>query len=167
MSDVDAATTASSVGSPSTPCPTGGWDVGDDYNSSSLPFTEGPMPMLVRNTPYSVPIYGVVSPPVVLLTVITNTLVCLVLLRRPAMRTPTNVLLAALAISDALTGLCPFPCFIYFYTMGRYLDWVPYRWCALYPALTDHLPTVFHTASIWLTVALAVHRYVCVCRPQV
>jgi len=126
-----------------------------------------PMPMLVRNTPYSVPIYGVVSPPVVLLTVVTNTLVCLVLLRRPAMRTPTNVILAALAVSDALTGLCPLPCFVYFFTLGRYRDWVPYHWCAIYPVLTDHLPTVFHTASIWLTVALAAHRYVCVCRPQV
>ena len=131
------------------------------------PDDSGLMPMLVRNTPYSVPIYGVVSPPVVLLTVVTNTLVCLVLLRRPAMRTPTNALLAALAVSDALTGLCPLPCFVYFFTLGRYRDWVPYHWCALYPVLTDHLPTVFHTASIWLTVALAAHRYVCVCRPQV
>jgi len=33
--------------------------------------------------------------------------------------------------------------------------------------LLDFLPTIFHTASIWLTVALAVQRYVAVCRSVV
>lgn len=37
--------------------------------------------------------------------------------------------------------------------------------CVPYILLTDHLPTVFHTASVWLTVALAAQRYVQVCHP--
>jgi len=83
------------------------------------------------------------------------------------MRTATNIILAAMALSDMLTGLCPLPCFVYFYTLEANSDWVPYSWCSAYITLTDTIPTVFHTASIWLTVALAVHRYICVCKPQV
>ena len=32
---------------------------------------------------------------------------------------------------------------------------------------TDFLPTIFHTATIWLTVALAAQRYLAVCRGAV
>lgn len=67
-----------------------------------------------------------------------------------------------MAVSDTLTGLLPLPHFIHFYTGGRYTDWVPYSWCVTYTALTEHLPTGFHTTSIWLTVALAVQRSVSV-----
>jgi hypothetical protein len=125
-----------------------------------------PCPFHVHRTALSGPIYGVVSPPVILFTVVTNSLICAVLLRRN-MRTATNALLLAMALSDMMTGLWPLPCYVYFHTFGAHREWVPYRWCFIYQALTEHLPTVFHTASIWLTVALAVHRYVCVCRPQV
>jgi len=124
------------------------------------------MPILAKRLDISVPIYGYVSPPVILLTLFTNSLICVVLLRR-GMRTATNIILAAMALSDMLTGLCPLPCFVYFYTLEANSDWVPYSWCSAYITLTDTIPTVFHTASIWLTVALAVHRYICVCKPQV
>ena len=149
--------------------------IGSGYNKwnetgrsicSHLSQTECLMPVTAKRLEISVPIYGYISPPVILLTLFTNSLICVVLLRR-GMRTATNLLLAAMALSDMLTGLCPLPCFIYFYTLGANRDWVPYSWCAAYAILTDRLPTVFHTASIWLTVALAVHRYICVCKPQV
>jgi len=148
-------------------------DVGyDEWNDttgkicSDLSQTNCRMPVIAKRLAISVPIYGYVSPPLILLTILTNSLICVVLLRR-GMRTATNLLLAAMALSDMLTGLCPLPCFVYFYTFGANSDWVPYRWCAAYATLTDRLPTVFHTASVWLTVALAVHRYICVCKPQV
>lgn len=58
------------------------------------------------------------------------------------------------------------PCFLHFYTLGdRYRDYVPHSWCFAYFCLTDYLPTIFHTASVWFTVALAAHRYVYVCHP--
>ena len=139
---------------------------GDDVICTSLSQTRCHMPVTAKRLHISVPIYGYVSPPVILLTLLTNSLICLVLLRR-GMRTATNLLLTAMALSDMLTGLCPLPCFIYFYTFKANSDWVPYSWCAAYAILTDRLPTVFHTASIWLTVALAIHRYICVCKPQV
>jgi len=147
-------------------------NVYDAYNGTSnkicrkLSQTDCLMPFMAKRLEISVPIYGYISPPVIVLTLVTNSLICVVLLRR-GMRTATNLLLAAMALSDMLTGLCPLPCFVYFYTLGANRDWVPYNWCAAYIILTDRLPTVFHTASIWLTVALAVHRYICVCKPQV
>ena len=99
-------------------------------------------------------INGYFTPPVVLFTVVTNILVCVVLLK-PHMRSPTNTMLVSMALSDMFTGLVALPPYVFFYTMGRYVDYVPYDWCYIYNCLTEYLPILFHTASIWLTVALA------------
>jgi 7 transmembrane receptor (rhodopsin family) len=144
---------------------TSNWTL-DEANGGDSDGCVTPCPFYVVQTAMSTPIYGFLSPPVILFTVITNSLICAVLLRRN-MRTATNALLLAMALSDMMTGLWPLPCYVYFHTFGAHREYVPYRWCVVYSALTEHLPTVFHTASIWLTVALALHRYVCVCRPQV
>lgn len=124
-------------------------------------------PYRLDNSALAAPIYGVVTPTFVLTTVLTNCLVCLVLVKRQ-MRSPSNVLLTAIAISDTLTGVCPLPCFVYFYTLGHSAnDYVPHGWCFLLHCLIDYLPTIFHTTSVWLTVTLAAHRYVCLrCRPE-
>ena len=119
-------------------------------------------PKLVPSSDMDV-ISGYVSTAVVLFTVVTNCIVCVVLLK-PHMRTsPTNVILIALSITTTLTGVWPLPCNVYFYVFGAYADWVPAGWCFVYECLIDYLPTIFHTASIWLTVLLAVQRYVSVC----
>lgn len=120
-------------------------------------------PFLLDDGWTTVAVNGWAHPPIAALTLFTNFLVCVVLLRRE-MRTPTNVLLVAMAVSDTLTAVLPTPCFVRFYTLGMYSEWVPYRWCFAYLLLTDYLPTVMHTASIWLTLALATQRYLCVCR---
>ena len=75
----------------------------------------------------TIPVYGFISPFLVLFTLITNTLVCVVLLRKN-MRSPTNALLVAMAISDMLTGVWTIPCFVYFFTLGHYKEYVPYEW---------------------------------------
>lgn len=115
--------------------------------------------------PYAAVVYGFVSPVVVMATLVTNGVVCAVLLQK-SMRTPVNVVLLAMAVADTLTGACPMPCFLNFFTFaGRSkAGLVPYGWCYLYLCLTDFLPTIFHTASLWLTVALAVQRFMTVCR---
>ena len=69
----------------------------------------------------------------------------------------------ALSVTTTMTGVWPLPCNVYFYVLGGHADWVPASWCFAYDCLTDYLPTIFHTASIWLTVLLAVQRYVSVC----
>lgn len=115
----------------------------------------------------AVVVNGYISPVIVLLTLITNILVCAVLLQRH-MRTPTNVFLVSLAVSDALTGFVPLPVFTYFYTFGAYQSvLVSPAWCRIYRPMSLHLPTTWHTASIWLTVGLAFQRYIYICHQQV
>jgi Serpentine type 7TM GPCR chemoreceptor Srw len=127
-------------------------------NGSQSPDTdECVRPLLLASMWLDYPVYGILAPAVIAFTVVTNSLVCVVLLR-PNMRSATNVLLVAMALSDMLTGVWPLPCYINFYTLGRAADYVPYNWCFVYHCLTEYLPIVCHTASIWLTVGLAVHR---------
>ena len=71
----------------------------------------------------------------------------------------TNLILVAMAQSDMLTGLWPLPCYVNFYTLERAVEYVPHAWCFVYHCLSEYLPTICHTASVWLTVGLAVHRY--------
>lgn len=116
-------------------------------------------PLYLRNTPYSIIINGFVIPPLVIVILATNSLICAVLLTRK-MRSPSNTILVAMALSDMLTGVWTLPPYVYFYTLGALRDYVPYGWCFVIYWLTDYLPTVFHIASIWLTVALAAQRLV-------
>jgi len=118
-------------------------------------------PFLLDHVPYGAFINGYFVPLLVVVIVVCNLLVCIVLMR-PNMRTATNAVLVAIAFSDLLTGLWPLPVYVWFFAAGAKDDWVPYSWCYSYFALTDYLPTVFHTTSIWLTVLLAAQRYVCV-----
>jgi hypothetical protein len=121
--------------------------------------------LVFEHNPYIEFVNGYLSPIVVLLTIVNNSLTCAVLLQHN-MRTPTNVFLIALAVSDALTGIFPLPAFIRFYATSSYRSWlVPTGWCHTYPATTLHLPTIWHTTSIWLTVALAIQRYIYVRYP--
>jgi len=82
--------------------------------------------------------------------------------------TPTNHLLTALAIADLLTMLSYLPYAVYFYCItvpdpsyGHPAGWVAYLLFNVYFTITTH------TAAMWLTVALAVFRYVVVCCHQV
>jgi len=61
------------------------------------------------------------------------------------------------------SGIWSVPCYLYFYALGGYREWMPYSWCFAYNSLTEFIPAAFHTASIWLTVTLAVQRYIYVC----
>lgn len=61
-------------------------------------------PFVLDGSRQTVAIYGIVSPLFVAMTLITNCLVCVVLLK-PTMRTCTNALLVAMAVSDTMTGV--------------------------------------------------------------
>jgi len=130
---------------------------------TAQPRPTGREPFFLDHVPYGALINGYFVPLLVLVIVVCNLLVCVVLVR-PSMRTATNAVLVAIAFSDLLTGLWPVPVYVWFFAVGAKDDWVPYSWCYAYFCLTDYLPTVFHTTSIWLTVLLAAQRYVCVCR---
>lgn len=137
------------------------YDVSDENYTRNLSVYDS-LHLEKRFPQISVPINGYVAPVLILLTVITNTLVIAVLLKKH-MRSPTNVLLAGMAFSDLMTGLIPLPVFLYFFSMEHYKEFVPYDWCLPYRLLYEDIPTIFHTASIWLTVGLAVQRYIYIC----
>lgn len=68
---------------------------------------------------YAVPMYGYIMPFLLVITIIFNTLIVVVLSKRH-MRTPTNVVLMAMALCDMFTLLFPAPWLIYMYTFGNH-----------------------------------------------
>ncbi|ETN62690.1 sex peptide receptor [Anopheles darlingi] len=80
------------------------------------------------------------------------------------MASPTNFVLMAMALCDLFTVLFPAPGLLYMYTFGNhYKPLSPPLACYIWNALNEILPALCHTASVWLTLALAVQRYVYVC----
>ncbi|CAH4037499.1 unnamed protein product [Pieris brassicae] len=116
---------------------------------------------------YAEPMYGYIAPFLLATTTVANTLIVVVLSRRH-MRTPTNVVLMAMALCDMFTMLFPAPWLFYMYTFGNhYKPLSPVQACHAWNYMNDVIPAMFHTASIWLTLALAVQRYIYVCHAPV
>lgn len=107
---------------------------------------------------YAVPMYGYAMPLLLLVTIVANTLIVVVLSKKH-MRTPTNAVLMAMALSDMFTLLFPAPWLFYMYTFGNhYKPLSPVGACYAWNVMNEVIPMLFHTASIWLTLALAVQR---------
>ncbi|KPJ03732.1 FMRFamide receptor [Papilio xuthus] len=116
---------------------------------------------------YAEPMYGYIAPFLLATTTVANTLIVVVLSRRH-MRTPTNVVLMAMALCDMFTMLFPAPWLFYMYTFGNhYKPLSPIQACQAWNYMNEVIPAMFHTASIWLTLALAVQRYIYVCHAPV
>ncbi|CAG0904877.1 unnamed protein product [Darwinula stevensoni] len=114
---------------------------------------------------FALPLYGYMMPILLVVTVISNTLIILVLSKRH-MRTPTNIVLMTMALADLFTMIFPAPWLFYLYTLGNYVRPIsPTSACYAYAIMMEILPNLFHTASIWLTLALALQRYIYVCHP--
>ncbi|KAL3090105.1 hypothetical protein niasHS_006557 [Heterodera schachtii] len=119
---------------------------------------------------YGLPLYGFLMPILVLITTAINSFIVVVLSQRH-LRTPTNFVLLAMAVADLLTGLSSIPWFIYYYTLHGFEkdqtdEGLPAFWCRVYPLFSQIIPTIWHTSAIWLSVFLAVQRYVYVCVPS-
>ncbi|KAJ1521631.1 hypothetical protein ONE63_003278 [Megalurothrips usitatus] len=116
---------------------------------------------------YARPMYGFITPVFLVVTIVANTLIVVVLSKRH-MRTSTNAVLMAMALSDMFTLLFPAPWLFYMYTFGNhYKPLSPVSACFAWTAMNEVLPAMFHTASIWLTLALALQRYIYVCHAPV
>ncbi|KAL9880124.1 sex peptide receptor [Glossina fuscipes] len=112
---------------------------------------------------YAVPLYGYCMPFLLIITMLSNSLI-VVILSRKKMATPTNFVLMAMAICDMLTIIFPAPGLWYMYTFGNHYKPLYPPWlCLTYNIFHEILPTICHTASIWLTLALAIQRYIYVC----
>ncbi|PAV73897.1 hypothetical protein WR25_16078 [Diploscapter pachys] len=115
------------------------------------------------------PMYGFIMPVIVTLTVATNSFIVIVLSHK-YLRTPTNYVLLAMAVSELLTGLSCMPWFLYYYTLSGHktdaLTGLPSFWCYAIPYMASFFPSIFHTMAIWMTVYLAIQRYIYICVPS-
>jgi len=142
--------------------------VNESFNTSmSLPGNEPKFILLNTTTffpiEYALIMFGYLMPFIIVITLVANTLVIIVLSQRH-MRTPTNLVLLAMTISDLLTLLFPAPWYFYMYTLGNHSKVLyPVEACYAYYYMLEMIPNVFHTSSIWLTLLLAGQRYIYVC----
>lgn len=109
--------------------------------------------------------HGYVSLLVCIFGSIANVLNIAVLTRRE-MSSPTNAILTGLAVADLLVMIdyIPFSCHMYFRQRPK-RERYSYGW-AFFVLIHSHFAQACHTISIWLTVTLAVWRYIAVAYPQ-
>ncbi len=85
------------------------------------------------------------------------------------MRSPTNLILTGLAIADLLVMIdyIPFACYGYILPQLNYSkeELLTYSW-AWYVLFHSIFAQILHTTAIWLTVTLAIWRYIAVAHPQ-
>lgn len=110
-------------------------------------------------------IHGYASLLVCLFGSVANTLNIAVLTRRE-MNSPTNAILTGLAVADLLVMLeyIPYASHMYLWDRPR-RDRFTYGW-TFFVLFHSHFGQVCHTISIWLTVTLAIWRYIAVAHPQ-
>ncbi|XP_073829438.1 G protein-coupled sex peptide receptor [Musca autumnalis] len=144
-----------------------------NYNGTDYPFhcqDRDPLSNLsywnlTCDTPveYVVPLYGYCMPFLLIVTVLSNSFIVLILSKKN-MSTPTNFVLMVMAICDMLTVIFPAPGHWYMYSFGNhYKPLHPVSLCWAYTIFNEIMPAMCHTASIWLTLGLAVQRYIYVC----
>lgn len=115
---------------------------------------------------YSQVIFGYIWPLMAGLTVFTNMMIVFVLTQRD-MRTPTNVVLTAIAIVDIIPIIVPVPWFVYLFAMENEKKVLyPPLVCYLYQHSTRSVSEVFYFLSAWLNLLLAVQDYLTAARPK-
>jgi len=115
---------------------------------------------------YSQIICGYVWPLMAAITLFTNLMIVFVLTQRD-MRTPTNVVLIAIAIADIIPIVVPVPWFVYLFAMGNEKQVLyPPIVCYFYQHSTRSISEIFYFLSTWLNVLLAIQDYLVACHPQ-
>lgn len=106
------------------------------------------------------PIYGYVIPIIALVLLVLNSLAITVFMTTNR-KSPTNILLTALALSDSLGILVISPTFILVYGFENNFKVMKYPFC-IFHDLSYYLASMFHCISKWLTTTLAIHRLIVV-----
>ena len=139
------------------------------YNMSSIPgviSNETFQGLAAFSERYSA-IHGYMSTAVCLFGLMSNSANIIVLTRRN-MITSTNTILMWLAVADLLTMMSYLPFAIHFYIMKepdlevfqtRSFGWI------IFLMFHANFSIVCHTVAIWLTIALAIFRYIYICMP--
>ena len=113
-------------------------------------------------------VHGYLAVIICILGIIANILNIVVLTRTKEMRTPTNLILTGLAVSDGLTMAAYLPFALHFYCLYGTAP-SPERntlHAVRYMLFFACFSVYVHTVSIWLTMTLAIFRYVCVSMPS-
>lgn len=110
--------------------------------------------------------HGYISLMVCLFGMLANTLNIIVLTRMDQRISPTNAILTGLALADNLVMIeyIPFTMHMYILRERPVYERFSYPW-TVYVLIHAHVTQVFHTISIWLTLLLAVWRYLSVAHP--
>ncbi|XP_062616731.1 G-protein coupled receptor dmsr-1-like [Saccostrea cucullata] len=107
--------------------------------------------------------HGYISSIICIFGVMSN-IVNIIVLTRRHMVTPTNCILTALAITDMATMSIYFVYAVYFYIITQPLDSYEHSKGWMYFVVVNNLAVItFHNMAMWLTVSLAVFRYIFVC----
>lgn len=117
-----------------------------------------------HDTEVSLPVFGYITPVLCVVVLVTNVLFVTVF-SKLKMNSPTHFVLRCIAVVDTLTIALPTPTYIYAYTLKNYKEFIPFEVCYVWEYMTVFLPTITHTASLWLTTLLALQRYICVSYP--
>ncbi|VEL34785.1 unnamed protein product [Protopolystoma xenopodis] len=147
--------------------------VDHSFDTHDEAFKCSPIDNLLNEHPFSMLMKTRLQPPVILITLITNCLTAVVL-TRPEMRSPTNILLFSISLADLFTGCLALPIYL---SAELFRENITVVSGYLVSLLTVILPTIFHTAAIWLTVVLALQRFfyvhfplrvhrICVCQKR-
>ncbi|KAF0289506.1 Sex peptide receptor [Amphibalanus amphitrite] len=96
---------------------------------------------------------------------LTTNILSIVVLTRKTMVSPTNAILAGLAIADIMVMVMYVPFTLNYYLQAFGRTSFSYGW-AVFMLTYVHVTQVFHTVSIWLTVVLAVWRYLAIGHPS-
>lgn len=97
---------------------------------------------------YAMVMFGYIMPYLLIITLIANTLIVIVLSQKH-MTSPTNLVLLAMAISDALTLCFPAPWYFYLYSLSyhsRRLLYPP-SICYAYHLSIEVIPAFLHTGN--------------------
>jgi len=111
------------------------------------------------------PLYGIVFPVLTLITTIANSIIINILLRSN-MRSPTNIILAAIAAFDLSSLLIQAPWHFYIFTLQNYSSsFLTIETCYIIELCVDTIPYLCHTTANWLTLGLSAQRYIYICKP--
>ncbi|XP_076325554.1 G-protein coupled receptor dmsr-1-like [Tachypleus tridentatus] len=112
-----------------------------------------------------IPIHGYLSLIICIFGIMTNILNIIVLTRNN-MVSPTNAILTGLAVADmfVMASYVPFTIHTHIHSYQQQEDKYSYAW-AVFTLFHAHFTVVCHTISIWLTVTLAIWRFLAVSFP--
>jgi len=125
---------------------------------------------LVRFSRWYSGVHGYLCIAVCVFGIVSNILNIVVLTDRRIASSPTNFILTALAISDMLPMLTYLPYAVYFHCVAGVQPDPRYgypRAGIIFLLFNNSFIITSHTVSVWLTVTLAVFRYVAVCHHAV